>query len=33
MLPSDAKEWALLVVGVVAGYYVVSHFRKTGQAA
>jgi len=28
----DTKDWMLLGVGVVLGYYVVSHYRKTGKA-
>lgn len=32
LIPSDGKEWALLVVGFIAAYYVVGHRRTTGKS-
>jgi hypothetical protein len=28
----DVKDFVLLGVGFVAGYYIVSHYRKVGRA-
>jgi hypothetical protein len=28
----DLKDGILFIVGVVAGYYIVAHFKKTGKA-
>jgi hypothetical protein len=33
MLPSGVEEWVFLLVGALAGYFVVCHFVKTGSAA
>lgn len=32
LLPSDGKEWVLLLLGFVAGYYVVGHRATTGKS-
>jgi hypothetical protein len=31
-VPGEPKEWALLLVGFVAAYYVVGHRRTTGKS-
>ena len=30
MIPGDTQEWILLLLGLVAGYYVVKHFLVSG---
>ncbi|MGH3571466.1 MAG: hypothetical protein ACRDUW_06515 [Pseudonocardiaceae bacterium] len=32
LLPSDGKEWLLLVAGFVAGWYIVGHAKTTGKS-
>jgi hypothetical protein len=32
-MPRDLEEWATLFIGLVAGYYLVSHYGRTGQPA
>lgn len=33
MIPSDGKEWVLLLLGALAGYYVVHNVRAHGGSA
>lgn len=30
-MPTDGKEWALLIVGFVAGWYIIGHAQMTGS--
>jgi hypothetical protein len=29
LIPSDAKEWGLLILGAIAGYWIVGHSRTS----
>ncbi len=32
IMPSDGRDWLLLVAGFVVGYWVLAHKRTTGKA-
>lgn len=31
-VPGEGKEWVLLILGFVAGYYIVGHRRVSGKS-